>query len=149
MGHVAVHCCPRRCPGQGSLDHERLDEIYLYGHSRFYGDLVGLHPNICDGCSPNWSRIQHRAPRRRPCHVYITSVLCVGPDPATPVSSTRLRLEVRQADVLSTDLPSCTRDSEVQCPGLPATDGTIPESGQEGAAGTEDAETARLCFQRW
>lgn len=149
MGYVALHCGPWRRPRQSCVSYEHLEQIHCHGHPWFDGDLAGFYPNICERRSQNWERFQHRARRNHPCHVYFTSLLCNGIPLATTLSHARPCLEVRQTDVLSTNLPPRAGDSEVQCAGLSAKNGTIPEGGQKGAASTKDAETAGICFQRW
>ena len=70
------------------------------------------------------------------------------PGSAAGVLSAGLCLEIRETHVLPAAVSSCAGDPKIQCTGLPAEDGAIPESGQEGQTGAKDEEAEGLCIFR-
>ena len=62
-----------------------------------------------------------------------------------PLPTARYQLEVLQTHVQAATVPLCPRNTEVQCPGLQAKDGAVPEGDSEGQTGATDAETEGIC----
>ena len=146
LGDDAVQCCPRRCSRESSARRECLDQIHGDSHSGVLYRLDDLHSDIRHRRTHDRQWPFKRAAWTYARHVYLAGLLCVMSSSAAAMFDAGLCVEVRQTHVFSTNLPPCAGDSEVQCAGLQAPDGAIPEGGAEGTTGATNAQAARLCF---
>lgn len=145
MGDRSIHRGPCNGPRQSCPDHEHMDQIHLPGHPWEHGDLVSFHRCLCHRGSQTW--ILDGIRWCCSTAIRIARLLPHGPGAARNLSSSRLCVEVREADVSTSNIPSCARDPEIQYPGLQAENGAIPKSDPKGQTSAKNAEAEGLRFQ--
>jgi len=126
MGHCHVYSRSRDSAREGSLDHQHLDKIHRHRYSWQYRYLVHLLAHIRFRRAQ--AELQHRIRQHFAHHHDQPEVLAYNRRPARCMPDPRFRMEIRQAHVLSTDIPPRAGDPEVQHPGLPTEVRTVPSS---------------------